>query len=92
VGLVDRLKKRSYIMNKTRKIGDLTLINENENMSYLDRITLKDFQIMKSIKYDRLSTGRIIGSITTDIRDNGHTFAMTQNRVGSKTLYVKQIR
>jgi len=79
-------------MNKTRKIGDLTLVNDNKEMSYLDRITLKNFQIMAKIEEDRMCTGRIVGSITTDIRDNGHTFAITQNRVGSKTLYVKQVR
>lgn len=79
-------------MNKTRKIGTFTLINENENMSYLDRITLEDFQIEQKIEDDRMRTGVVTGPITTDVRDNGHTFAITQNRVGSKSLYVKQVR
>lgn len=77
---------------KTRKIGTLTLINENENMSYLDRITLQDFQIIIKIEEDRMRTGTVAGPITTDIMDNGRTFAVTQNRVMSNTLYVKQVR
>ena len=79
-------------MSKTRKLGTLTLVNENENANYLDKITLQDFQIIIKIEEDRMRTGTVAGPITTDIRDNGHTFAVTQNRAGSKSLYVKQVR
>ena len=67
------------------------MISENEKASYLDRITLADFQIVELIEADRMNTGAVTGICTTTIRIGGLDFAFRQNRVGSNTLHVKRI-
>lgn len=80
-------------MKKTKKHGYLNLINENETFSCLDKITLYDFQIQQKIEESRMANGEVAGEHTAQVMDvkAHHTFTFRQSRVGSRTLYVKQI-